>query len=1238
MHNIRTYRISLVLALLLLGVLAGLSNAQQALLGNITGTVRDISGGVVVGAKVTAHNIGTGLEQSATTDGNGSYRISGLPIGTYTLKIEASGFETERHTEILVQGDRTTTVNGNLTPGAVSATVEVVATPLLNQTDTTNGYVLDELTIQNSPLGTGSFTQLAILAPGVNADFLNGSGTNAGLGNQSIFANGQRDTSNSFTLNGIDSNNLFNGKSSSQVSANRFLLNTNESFLSGGDIQTSTSVYDAIGQGLPTPPQETIQELRVNTSMYDVSQGAHSGAHVAVITKSGTNEFHGQVYGHYQTSDWNAAPFFRNADPTIPESEKVPFLDRKSIGFTIGGPIVKNKLFFFGAYQAIRAEDQLAATSQVTVPQDLTNDRSAAALANLINTDFPSDGPVTASQISPQALAIMNAKLKNGNFFVPTPTITDPNQAAALGFNALVVGPSAMFTADQAVGNLDYLISSKDRLAGKYFYQNDPNTSPFTGSGGSPTGLLGFPQTLQAGGHSFSLENTTILSPNQTWSQRIGFTRQRAYAGTTQQFTPQDFNINLFGQTRFPGISIYTADNNIGNSLSFGPASNFANAGVYQNQLSFGTDYAWIVGRHTLTFGFNWNDTQLNVINRNTDVASIAFNDFGQFLLGQVQPGIGNSVLFTGSANRYYRANTAGAFVNDNFKLKPNLVLTFGLRWDYDGPLWEKHGLLSNIDLSKYQYDASSDTIVNSGLVIAGNNSQYGTKGINNSTINANQWGFAPRVGVAWTPGLVNNVVIRAGYGIYYDRGEFFSYLSPSAGSGYNGPFGVTLEPPFVVPYPAVSGATLANPFGTTTPPPPPGSVASFSSLLPNAAQTANGTAPFLFGGYDPNNHLPFTQNWTFDIQWQPVNSMALDIAYVGNHGSNLVLPIPFNQPGIATASNPIHGQIYSYGFNVTSLENVYTFDGGNVDLRVPYLGYSPNSVFYEAIGVSNYNALQVQLRRRFSKGLTFSASYTWSHSLDEQSGLGLFYNGNDPLHPSEGYGNSDFDRTHVFTVNYLYQLPKFATNDRSFLGYLANGWGISGITVAQSGQPYNVYDFSGAVAGLYYGFNDYITNPDLSIAPGYTVSKAELQGQLGVNAGQPVLDKNAFTYPTIPPGQMGVPPCDTKSDGTQECDVYETAFGNGGRNIFRAPFQVRFDTSLFKEISITERFKFRYSLDVFNLFNHPSFDAPNNNVSFYGYSSGAPRVFNPPRGNLGVIQHTIGSPRFIQMSMRVSF
>ncbi len=1210
--------------------------AQQTL-GALTGTVKDASGSAVADTAIVIRNLATNLAINLKAKSNGTYLASDLPIGTYSVNFEKQGFQTESHPEVLVEGGRTTTVNGSLQVGTQTTTVEVTGTPLMNQVDTTNGYVVDQLAIQQTPLGTGSFTQLAILSPGVNADFLGGSGSNAGLGNQAIFANGQRDTSNSFSLNGVSTNNLFNGKSTSQVAGNRFVLNTGQNFGNGGDIQTSTSVYDAIGQALPTPAPESIQEIRVDASMYDASQGSNSGAHIGVTTKSGTNEFHGELYEKFQNSFWNAAPFFRNADPTIPDNQKVPKLNRNQFGATFGGPIFKDKLFFFAAYQGVRVRDALLGQQIDAVPQTLTDDRSPTALAAVAQADFGTT--ISPGSISPAALKLLQFKLPSGQYLIPSANVS-PTAATQIGGNAIVTGPSSQSDVDQGSGNIDYILSEKDRLSGKYYIQNDPTTNPF----GAKSNALGFGQTLEAGSQVGTLNNTVILSPSLTWEQRVGFTRLRAYASASQALTPADAGINLFGTSRFPGIIINTANEALFSGFQFGPVSNFANAGMFQNQWEYESKLGWTVGRHSIAIGAQWDHTQLNIINRNNEQASLQFLNFPDFLQGNVQPGI-NSALLNGNSNRYYRSETIGAYINDNYKLTSKLNITLGVRWDYDGPLSEKYGNLTNLYGNTYQYDAATDTIVNSGIVFAGNNKNFHTPGVSNSTMRSNQWGFAPRIGLAWT--ATPKLTMRTGFGLYYDRGQFFSEFSPSAGGGYNGPFGVTLEPPFVIPVVAQQGATFANPFGTTRPAAPPVNAGAFQALLPNIGQLTSGNfpagnqfGPFLFGGYDPNAKLPYSENWTFDLQFQPVNNLLFSLGYVGNHSLHQVLPIPFNQPGIATPQHPINGQIYSYGYNATdangnvnAYEPIFSTTGGNTDLRVPYIGYSPNSVLYKAEGIGWYHALQFQVRKRLAKGLQFTASYTWSHALDEQSGLGLFYNGNDPLNPKSGYGTADYDRTHVFLVNYTYQLPNFVRGHQNFLGAIVNGWQVGGQTVAESGQPYSVYDYSGSIASQYYSLNDYITNPLVPLKPGVTAGQAQLQGTTGVNAGKPVLDVNAFTIPTLLPGQNGVPPVDAQGIA----DTYESSYGNAGRNLFRGPFQVRFDVNLTKEFRITERVRLRYSADAFNVSNHPSFDTPNNNVSFYSYGN-PPSLNNPPQGSLGIIQHTLGSPRFIQMSLHLLF
>lgn len=1269
-------RLPLVLLGLALTALAG-ARLQAQQLGSITGTVTDSTGAVLVDAGVKIHSAATGLERTTQTNNTGVFQFFDLPPDTYSVTFTKEGFKSGEYSKVLVQADRTTTVDETLLPGAISTTVEVTATPLMNRVDTTNGYVLSSAVIQAIPLGTGSFTQLAILSPGVNADLLVGSGTNAGLGNQAIWANGQRDTSNSFSFNGVNGDNIFNGKSSSAIGEARFLPNTGEHFLPGGQIQTNTSVYDAIGQGLPTPPPETIEELQVNTSMYDPSEGANSGAHIELITKSGTNAFHGQAYDYLQNNVFNAAPFFYNASPDIPQDQKVPELRRNVFGGTLGGPLVRNRLFFFGSYQGVRDHDQLDGTSHAAVPLGLTDDRSTAGLAALASAQTGTT--VSASQIDPAAAAIMQAKI-NGQYLIPTPTITDAATAGALGYDAIVNGAPS-FTANQINADFDYNISSTDRLAEKYYYQKDPTLSPFAISG-----VLGFPQQLQAGSQVFSLDNTSILSPHVTWEQKAGFIREMAYARVQQQLSPSSVDMNLFGASLFPGISISSVDPQFSRSLSFGSEGNFTNGGVFQNNFAFSSDLNWVAGAHTFAFGGNFNRAQLNIVNRANEAAQITVSNFADFLEGKIH----GTKLLEGSSNRYYRANTIGFYAQDKWRIGPHLSLSYGVRYDYDGPLSEEHGLLTNFDPSLYQYDAATDTVVNDGLIVAGNNPQYGTKGVSASTLKANQWGFAPRIGIGYTPGFNRNLVFRAGYGIYYDRGEFFTEFSPGAGYGISGPLGVTQELPFVVPFTSPSGATLSAPLGPTAPSVAVGNPALFAKTIPNLTATGGcpagqlpnplgcgaaeigpdtadgGSIPAQVGGYGLNNKLPYSENWTADIQWQPQNNLLITLGYTGNHGVHELMPIPINQPQLATPQHPVNGQIYSYGYNPCDLKDPNcsqygpyspypsgglatepfsnynsSYDGGNVDLRVPYVGYSPNLALWEAEGISHYNALEFSVTKRLSHGLQINGSYTWSHALDESSALGLFYNGNDPLNPRSAYGTADFDRTHAFAFSYLYQLPKPVSNDRSWAGQFLNGWGVSGITVLESGLPYSVWDYSGGSAAIYYSSNDVITNPLLPLVPGATAKAT----QVTVN-GTPGLNPNNFAIPLLSPGQDGVPPCGPVNDGFNNsetiCDNVESGYGAASRNNFRSPFQSRFDVSVFKDFKLSERFNLHYQADFFNLFNTTSFDAPNNNSqlnpNYYDYPVYLTGTQNQQQNGFGVMQQTIGSPRFIQMSLHLMF
>jgi hypothetical protein len=342
-----------------------------------------------------------------------------------------------------------------------------------------------------------------------------------------------------------------------------------------------------------------------------------------------------------------------------------------------------------------------------------------------------------------------------------------------------------------------------------------------------------------------------------------------------------------------------------------------------------------------------------------------------------------------------------------------------------------------------------------------------------------------------------------------------------------------------------------------------------------------------------------------------------------------------------------------------------FNSEGGNIDERVPYIGYAGESLEYKAAGVSSYNALLTHVEKRYSHGFQLGFSYTYSRSLDEQSALGLYYNGSNPLDLRGGYGNSDFDRTHVFNIDYHYDFPQ-AFSPTSVEGKIVNDWSVQGLITLQSGQPYSVIDYSGAVGSIYYSINDGVTNPIVPLAPGCTPQNA-VTGAIGNNFNFPALKSSCFTVPQLLPCNQ---PNAAEADGPIPCsaippgDTFETNFlPNGGeRNIFRQSWQKRADISIVKQMKLTERVRMKYSFDIFNLTNHPSFDIPIDNVDQNLAFSPFP-IAQPPYGTsttptlasgcntsspsngfyfcptgLGQVVKTIGSSRQIQMSLSLLF
>ena len=1365
MRKLQTLVPSLFVFLAAIALCPSQLSAQQTL-GGITGEVTDASGGVIPNATVTVTDEHTSLTRSTTSNATGSYTFVNLPIGLYTITYTVTGYEVQKTPHITVQADRTATVNATLKVGQTSTTIEVEAVPLMNAVDTTNGYVMETNQISATPLPTGSFTGLAIQSPGVNAELPGGTGANSGLGNAPIWANGQRDTSNAFLLNGVDASNLFNGKTTSQVDSFRVVNNTGQANnAAGGVVPSAASVYLAIGNAIPTPAPEVLEEVRVNASMYDAQQGSNSGAHIDMSTKAGTNDFHGGLYIHRGTNWINAAPFFFKKDNNIPASDKNPQLHRYTLGGDLGGPIIKNKLFGFVGYQHLHISDQETGDELLVVPPGLDpSSRGVANLTQVANNNWTSNigyeqylgfdptyggnyNNFSSSSLGYTLLTMKNLPGEPGNYLVPSP---EPNASPNIysPYNAFLPG-TAYFTADQGVADVDWNASPKDVVSLKYFYQHDPSTSPYAYSN-----VPGFTAHMDTGSQVASINNAHTIGSTLSVTETIGILREKAFATNDQAFGPTDVGMGSGFGNYFPGFTINDAmgdayDSSTGPlygstapSLSIGPSAAYqaANTGIFQNRIMPSAMAIWSKGKHSLSFGGSWASTQLDIRDRRTGTGMVASPDYVSFLDNWVTPystqNFTASTFLQGNGSRYYRAKQTGLFAQDKFQLKTNLSITAGVRYDWNGGLTEKNGDIFNFDPSSGDPDscttntrdpnefsycpsatAYGDSWMHTGFIIAGNN-KNGTSGVSNTTLTGRQWGIAPRIGFAWQPQAFHQkIVVRAGSGLYYDRGELYTYLSPgyAAGEVDGGPMGVVQTPPFVsqqhCPYsssynaadptylylayipicggddftPPSSGSeyTLATPWGTSLAPPPNNPKASdINGYLPDAAQIIDGTVnannagqPFTLGVYNRKNKLPYSINFTFNIQYQPRPDLMIELGYVGNLGRHEIIPVPFNQAQIATSSNPSHAttsnlasQSYSYGYTVLDPNTFYpecvnldasctygtmlnNFEGGNSDLRVPYLGYSSESLAYTAAGVSAYHALESHIEKKLSHGFQAAVSYTYSHSTDEQSGLGLFYNGNNPNNLRGGYGSSDFDRTHVIDIIYGYTTPKLVS-DTTLLGKAVNSWGIHGSAVVQSGQPYSVIDYSGAVGSVFYSTFDGINNPIVPLAKGCTKSNA-LTGQNGAfynpsTGTGAALKASCFTLPLIAEGSMGGP----------QGDPYETNFPSGERNIFRQGWQKRTDASLEKEIPLHDQINLRYTFDIYNVTNTASFDIPQNNVNQNQLFNNVPTggtpasptndcaadphgeitgVYNCPAG-LGITKHTIGAPRQIQMSLHLDF
>ncbi len=1151
--------VALFLTACLLSVFSVPAFAQSQTTGRLSGTVRDEQGAAVPGAEITVASKATGDERKVTSDADGNYFVPLLPPGAYTVKVTANGFKTFVSDDVKVNITETTTLNPSLPTGEVQETVNVSAAPTVVQTEGAQlGRVVDSRTVSELPLATRNFTQILGLSPGA-ATYLPDN-TAVGRNSQNISVNGARVTNNNFQINGIDANSM------------------------GTNSAPSLSV----------PAPETIQEFKVQTSLYDATFGRSGGGNIQAVTKSGTNEFHGGGYYFFRNEALNANNPFLKASGV-----QRPILRRNVFGGYVGGPVIKDKAFFFASFQGTHefngASIINSLSSNILIDPRLTDDRTAATLQAAFG--LPA--------IHPTALALLNVRLPNGQFLIPTPQAGGRYSGST---------PSS-FEENQFNANFDYRFSDKDTLAAKFYFSNAPQTLTLPSFLGGGPNVPGFGNFQQNNNRLLSLQWIHIFSPNVFNEVRAGYNFIRVDAFPQEPVNDSDIGITRANAAEFPGLPL----------IRIAPAAGGIVIGtsptIDVRAVSPSTTLADTVsityGKHNIRAGgefrYNENNYVLNFFTR----GQIDFLNFPSFLAGTGSV----SVFGSGLGNRSLRAHDYNFFVQDDWKVTPKLTLNLGLRYELDLPPYDTRGRIATFDPALY-VPRPLFVVVGGvptplgppigGFVQAGNAlPEYDVASIPNvdkrvvNSVDPNN--FAPRVGFAYSPFDSGRMVVRGGYGLFYSRTSF-QYLTLNV-----------IAPPTYV-FGARVGVPFSNPF---FPAPAQG---QFPTLVPGVA--LSGTL------FDRNIRTPYLHQYNLSVQYELFKDTLVEAAYVGTKGANLFRQVAINQapliPTGGSITNAVTGQV------------ITTNTPANASLRAPFQGVSVNGFFQnQTTAESDYNSLQVSVTRRFSQGLQFLASYTLAKSIDNASGqgggagIGGVVNpggvgetspilGNQ-LNDRANRGRSDFDRKHRLVVSFLYDLPEFDFAERSTAGRLfLSNWQIAGIVTSMSGLPIDIVDTG---AGSFYGIS----------GGGSPLARPNIVGDpfSNIPAGY-FFNPFAFARPVVLAGQV-IP----SSDGTAIAGAAGTDIGNVGRNILRGPHQNNFDISFIKRFIIGESKNLEFRTEFFNLFNHVNFANPISDFNAVLASGGSidpvtGRITNP--GSFGKIISTSNNPRLVQFALKFTF
>lgn len=1245
--------VSVLVCLGLVVLCATMAHAQSSGTGAISGTVSDPQGRAVPNATVTATSLSTGQARTATTGPDGDYKFSLIPPGTYRLKFTAAGFKTSEISSETVTVTETAVANQALEVGTINQTVTVESSVETLQTESsTLGTTVNGNTISALPMANGNYTEVLSLAAGATASVDNA--TALGKGTQDISANGVDPGSNNYQMDGVAVNNIANSGSSND-----------------GTIYT----------GIPIPSQDAIGEFKIQTSTYDASYGRNPGANVNVVTKSGTNQFHGTGFEFFRNSVLNASEHFYNVNAIAATGEKPAhqILDQNQFGGTIGGPIFKDKLFFFFSYRGTRAKNGVApagTTDGALLPFSLDPYAAAGSRGTCgaaIQPDFRAISAVcdATAQAFATAEGITNIvglrifQLTTGNsagvpnnFYIPAPSSLSTCGPSFLDTMASCnFSVPAVYHENQYVANGDWIINSKHALATRYFYTLNPQT-PFLGQNGG--NLPGTPEHIVFGNQDAVLKLTSSLTSTFVNEARVSF--QRNTDNSTVAMPPGGLNSQLgivpgTGGFEEPPTIIDIFD---GFSLFGGLLPNFGPT----NQLQLADQISWQHGKHSIRAGYEYEWTNWPLLDSGLQQGLML--TAGALNSGQLPPGFTPGLAAGGDLGplwnvgclfcvesipgeqgitHFYDVRNQSAYVLDDWKISSKLTLNIGLRWEYDGLLSDRLGRLTQVQLGRMAANAAVPTSLGEALtnpvavqqyLVASNFEHFfgpppdgvGISHTKNSVDgHAPYSDFGPRIGFAWQPLTGGKLVVRGGFGIFYNRigldsvVHAFEQGAPYAQTFDFNPGGARwLQATLATPYPALNLVPLAsNPAIGFSPRFADPSTANDPGFL----QVNSGLSSPL--SYTNGVHIPLVREYSLGIQYEFAPTWVLDLGYVGSSGINLnTYNHNRNTAQLFSPGNDPYGMCQPAGLDGSTTPVCNTVN--NTQFRVPFLGYEAAGLnASDAKGYSSYNSLQVTVRHQFSRGLSMQAAYTWSKDLsDVFFGNAANINNADCLQCQ--YGPVAFNRAHRLAVNFSYDLP-FGKESEGVTKKLIDGWNVSGVTIAQTGDYLTFFD---QLAGTAFGTSttSYLTGlatPDYCGAFNRHDSKSPGGTRANLNA---YFNTGIFCTPAVVPfGDPGlvVPPPGQSIPAA-------TGFGNVRTGTGEGPGQFNWDFSLMKNTQVTERVRVQFRADFYNAFNHTQFSDPGSGA--FG-SVGVIDVNNPANNT---ITHTSVNPRLIQFGLHLYF